>query len=248
MFDVLKRAFKILKWREFRAAPGECAMCGKTIFIKLRNNERHGIRCLRCGASVTSMAFANVFKKQVYEWMDKEIYELSSRGPFFRFLQKNTSHLTYSEYFDDISCGAYKGSVQCQDVQSLTYSDCSFDVCTCTEVFEHVPDDLKGFREIYRVLRPGGIFLFTVPLSNNENTLDRAYIKDGKLVYLEEAQYHDDRIRGQGTILCYRNYGIDILNRLDQAGFRNNKILLEKTPALWGYDCKVIVAHKPIDF
>ena len=45
------------------------------------------------------------------------------------------------------------------------YGDASFDLCTSTEVFEHMPDDLNGFSEIRRVLRPGGRFVFTVLLT-----------------------------------------------------------------------------------
>ena len=244
MFRVIKQALRIMKWKELRVECGKCSMCGKTLFIKLCNDDLHAIRCIRCGASITSMAFASVFKKLVPNWEDKEIYELSSRGPFFRFLHKRASHLTYSEYFDDVTPGAYKGAVQCQDVQELTYGDYSFDFCTCTEVFEHVPDDLKGFREIYRVLKPRGLFLFTVPLSDRKQTVERACLKDGKLIYLERAEYHDDHIRGQSAVLCYRNYGLDIVEKLSQAGFKNTEIILVKAPTRWGYDSRVVAARK----
>ena len=219
-------------------------MCGRTVFIKLRDNDLSAIRCIRCGASVTSMAIAIALRELVADWKDKEIYELSSRGPFFRFLQKSGSHLTYSEYFEDIPPGAYKGTVQCQDVQALTYGDKSFDLCTCTEVFEHVPNDLKGFREIYRVLKPGGLFVFTVPLSDRGETVERVGLNEGKLIYLEEAKYHDDHIRGAGSVLCYRNYGLDILDRLSLAGFKDSEIVLVKAPTRWGYDRRVVAAHK----
>jgi len=64
--------------------------------------------------------------------------------------------LTLSEYLENVPPGECRGNFQCQDVQELTYPDNSFDVCTCTEVFEHVANDVKGFSEIYRVLKEGG--------------------------------------------------------------------------------------------
>lgn len=42
----------------------------------------------------------------------------------------------------------------------LRFKDNSFDVVICTHVYEHVDDPKKLFKEIYRVLRPGGICYF----------------------------------------------------------------------------------------
>lgn len=39
----------------------------------------------------------------------------------------------------------------------------TFDVVTCLDVLEHIPDDTKGIAEIYRILKPGGIAIIFVP-------------------------------------------------------------------------------------
>lgn len=49
------------------------------------------------------------------------------------------------------------------DVQSLGFSDESFDVAAAAAVIEHVPNPVKMINEVKRVLRPGGIFILTTP-------------------------------------------------------------------------------------
>lgn len=47
------------------------------------------------------------------------------------------------------------------DSMSLQFSDNSFDVINCTQVYEHVPDSKILMAEIYRILKPGGICYFS---------------------------------------------------------------------------------------
>lgn len=45
----------------------------------------------------------------------------------------------------------------------LPFSDHTFDKVICSEVLEHIPDYRAVVVEIYRILRPGGIFAISVP-------------------------------------------------------------------------------------
>jgi ubiquinone/menaquinone biosynthesis C-methylase UbiE len=49
------------------------------------------------------------------------------------------------------------------DVHSLGFRDSSFDLVTSFEVIEHLDCPLTFLKEVYRVLRPGGVFLITTP-------------------------------------------------------------------------------------
>jgi len=48
----------------------------------------------------------------------------------------------------------------------LEFADGSFDFVFATDMLEHVDDDARGLREIYRVLAPGSRSLITVPAFN----------------------------------------------------------------------------------
>ena len=125
--------------------------------------------------------------------------------------------LTVSEFFDDVPRGTMRAGVRCEDVQRLTFDDAGFDLVTHTEVFEHVPGDMAGFRELRRVLRPGGVMAFTVPLMGDAPTRERAMLHSGTIMHLLPPTYHSDRLRGAGQVLCFRDYGCDIVDRLHGA-------------------------------
>jgi ubiquinone/menaquinone biosynthesis C-methylase UbiE len=46
---------------------------------------------------------------------------------------------------------------------TLPYADESFDLVTCTEVFEHLENFRHAVREVARVTRPGGLYIVSTP-------------------------------------------------------------------------------------
>jgi len=54
-------------------------------------------------------------------------------------------------------------SICVADVSSLPYQSNEFDLVIGVDVIEHVDNDVSALREIYRVCRPGGLMILTVP-------------------------------------------------------------------------------------
>jgi SAM-dependent methyltransferase len=52
-----------------------------------------------------------------------------------------------------------------EDVSRMTLGNAQAGTVLCIETFEHVFEVQQAFEEVYRVLKPGGIFLFTSPLN-----------------------------------------------------------------------------------
>ena len=237
----------IMDWRKIAVRIMYCPVCAaKRPMIRLNTNEI-SVRCLKCRASAITMSLVTVLRRIVPDLETKEVYELSSRGALYNYLVRNSKKLTFSEFFETVPSGSFLHGIQCQDVQNLTYDSESFDICTSTEVFEHVPDDLKGFSEIRRVLKPLGVFIFTVPLSNQFETIERAMLSPtGEIQHLLSPEYHLDPIRGHTPVLSFRNYGQDIVNRLISQGFAHAEVIAhgKEKEIPWGYASSVVVAYR----
>lgn len=146
-----------------------------------------------------------------------KIYEPSSIGAMYNVL-KLYPYFIKSEYFPNPELkpgNLYKG-VRFEDLQSLTFKDDSFDIVITLDVFEHIQDPESAFREIYRVLKPEGLHIFTVPFEKCEKTIKR--IDKGNNILVEPIIYHADSIRSKGPIV-YTDWGYDIIDYINKFGF-----------------------------
>jgi len=88
------------------------------------------------------------------------------------------------------------------DICQIDCPDESFDIVYCSHVLEHVQDDCKAIREIYRVLKKNGLAVILVPISAKAT--------------FEDPSVTDPRLREQmfGQHDHVRQYGPDFLERL----------------------------------
>jgi SAM-dependent methyltransferase len=239
----VRQAIGLLRARRMRIKPFRCPLCGPSLLVQLDTHEI-AVRCGRCGATPIAMSIASVIRAQIPNLGTAAVYELSARGPFHRFLQREAASLACSQYAEGVVRGSEVGGVRVEDVQRLTFAASTFDVCTSTEVFEHVPDDHRAFTEMLRVLRPGGVLIFTVPIALDAKTCERAAIVDGALVHRMPPEYHVDPAAGHDPVLAFRDYGGDIVSRLTEAGFAQAEIVNPEGIRWFGFRRPVIVARK----
>jgi len=95
------------------------------------------------------------------------------------------------------------------DLCNLPFESNTYDLILCNHVLEHIPDDEKAIKEIYRILKPRGTAILQVPLNENRNTtFEDNSIEDPK-----------ERARIFGQYDHVRIYGKDYYDRLKSVGF-----------------------------
>ncbi|HAV43452.1 TPA: hypothetical protein DCX15_05500 [bacterium] len=86
------------------------------------------------------------------------------------------------------------------DVQDMhMFEDSSFDVIICSEVLEHVPSPHRAISEIYRILKPGGKLLLTVPFDIGLHDCPGDYwrfTEQGLKILLEEFSEVEIKFKG----------------------------------------------------
>lgn len=196
--------------------PGRCPICGPTVFKITMGWLREGLVCMRCGSVPRQRAFVTVLERTVPGWRDLEIFESSPGGASSVYIANRCAQYMPSQYFEGVASGEYVGDVRREDLQEMTLRDDSVDLVLTQDVFEHVLEPERGWREIARVLRPGGVHLWTVPIFVGEQTRVRVEPDgSGGLRHLMEPDYHGNPLGG-GSLVVHE-WGDDVMERADHA-------------------------------
>jgi len=97
----------------------------------------------------------------------------SGSGDLVKLLKKQmNTKATCCDYTDELMQlpGQQVDLIDLNNKKELPYSDSTFDIVTATEVIEHLEDFRAILREIYRVLKPGGVCVLSTPNILNLNS------------------------------------------------------------------------------
>ena len=93
-------------------------------------------------------------------------------------------------------CDGVLPGLRHEDVERLSFAGASFDLVVSNDVLEHVAEPAAALGELYRVLRPGGELIFSVPFwIDREATVRRAERAGGEVRHLLPPAYHGDPLR-----------------------------------------------------
>jgi SAM-dependent methyltransferase len=212
---------------------GRCDVCGHVgEFVLTDAPTRENHQCRSCDASLRYRAQAAALSAaygcpgitlaeliETPSFPELEIYEPGISGPL-RCVLRRLPHYADSYFWPHVAPGEAHEGVRCEDLRRLTFPDQAFDLVISSDILEHVRGPMEAFAEIFRVLRPGGRHVFTVPLawplpSTTQARVDYSGPKD---VFLMPPEYHGSPVDPKGS-LVYTDFGMDLPESLRELGF-----------------------------
>jgi SAM-dependent methyltransferase len=191
---------------------GRCNVCGFPGLFRIRfdarDNLRETLNCVRCGSIsrdrfLTAVLAACLGQPSVLaQWPVNEAVVIREPSAYRGRARKLAAKVDYRPF-----------RFPAENLEALGDADASIDHLITSDVFEHVRLDQQAFREVYRVLKPGGFFLLQVPYVHTELTRVLVRPEADRDVFLAPPQYHDEHT------LVYRIYGHDLLPWLEGIGF-----------------------------
>ena len=212
---------------------GRCAVCGHSGEYSVTGAptlESH--ECRACGASLRYRVQASAICRALGhpgasltklveepEVRTLSAYEPGIVGPLRRVLRRLPGYVN-SYFWPGLPPGEERDGIRCEDLRALTFDDAAFDLVVSSDILEHVRDPILAFAEIHRVLRPGGMHVFTVPMpwplpSSTRGRVDWSGVED---VMVLPAESHGSPTDPGGS-LVYTDFGMDLPENLRHMGF-----------------------------
>ncbi len=204
----LRPFWRFFKWLPHAGTRHYCPLCQSSLkdFLHMNTPGSPGQpMCPICGSFERHrLMWLYLKRERVLERRNLSVLHFAPIWDF-QYRMRRLRHVQYRSA--DIDSTRYK--VMCRrDICALEDSDDTYDLVICNHVFEHVADDRTGMRELFRVIRPGGFAFLTVPMLDNEETLE-----DPRLPPEIRAREYlgDNHMRLYGTR--------DFQRRLEEVGF-----------------------------
>ncbi|MEZ0471428.1 glycosyltransferase family protein [Luteimonas salinilitoris] len=166
--------------------------------------KRKRARCPNCGVLERHRLMALYLRSDtpLFDGRPRRLLHVAPEPPIAGILSKleNVSYLSADLCSEHVMVK--------MDLTDIQYPDESFDAIVCSHVLEHIPDDAKAMREMFRILTPGGIAVIQVPVYGETTYEDFSITSE------------EGRLAAFGQRDHVRKYGRDIAERLAGAGLR----------------------------
>ncbi len=180
-----------------------CPICGHHgVMISVGHPPRWDARCARCGSRERHrLLWLWAIQHGPNRLNGKRILHFAPEKALRQALRDNPGYETADRRQANVTHKV--------DITRLPFSDAAYDIVIANHVLEHVDDDRRAMRELFRVLRPGATALLTVPINPTRTTT----YEDSTLTDPVQRQAHFNAPDHR------RFYGLDFADRLREAGF-----------------------------
>lgn len=176
----------------------KCNLCGwegnKFYAMVIRGYTRKNVVCRLCGSSERHRLLGFYLLRDSCLKTGMNILDIAPIRSFESLVKK------YGCNYTSIDIGENRAMIK-MDITQMDFPDSVFDLIICSHVLEHVKDDVKALKELYRVLKAEGKCIIIVPF--NSNRLET-------IEYEKPDPYMEDHVR---------DYGKDVLGRINSSGF-----------------------------
>lgn len=181
-----------------------CPICGyRGVFISVGRPPRWDARCPSCGSRERHrLTHLWLTEGGGDKLLGKRILHFAPEKAVMRRMRANPRYETADLY--------QIGVTHQVDIMRVPLEDARYDVVIAHHVLEHIDDDRQAMRELFRLLRPGGVAILSVPI----NASRRQTYENAAITTPEERFAH---FSGEGH---KRYYGLDFADRLAAVGFR----------------------------
>jgi SAM-dependent methyltransferase len=191
----------------------QCSHCGAT--MRDRTLAYALLSLINRGKNLPGRSIADLSKQ---DQMGARCLDTDSFSQMSRLLKHLPDHVR-SSFVTNVSFGTELEVNRYNiNLEKIDFPAESFDIVLTSDVAEHIRDIDQAHREIYRILRNGGAYIFTVPYdpecATHHVLVDTSSSQDK---YLVPAQLHGDPLTG--GILAYRVFGRQIFVDLETIGF-----------------------------
>ena len=194
---------------------GNCPICHRNTTFRAQDKWfRDYLICTTCadGSYPRERALFLTIEDECPNWRDLRIHESS---PLMRGASPVLAHecrdyvATY--FFPGVPPGDLHRGFRCEDLECQTFADESFDIVISQDVMEHVLNPERAYQEVWRTLRPGGVYIHTTPIYKDlvasQRRADRR--ADGSIHHLFEPEYHGNPIDDAGALVTF-HFGYDL--------------------------------------
>lgn len=131
-----------------------------------RPNWRERLVCPNCGCNNRQRFVVHKVFENYKSGMKVLLYEQTTQ--VYHMIQRDIPDVTGFEYAGvNVQEQTENEEIHFEDVCRLAYPDETFDIIVSNDVFSRADDYERGFQEAYRVLKPEGKMIFTVPFNGN---------------------------------------------------------------------------------